>query len=138
MSHYLACRIGSEWYGISIDAVSEVLHILALRQVPKSNLAGVMTLREKVIPVVDLREHLGIEEYHYALDTPIIALQLLEKCLGLIVDEADDVMVLEEGAIQTYSDGIVTGMARAGDRLLFILNLQDLLLHYLESQAESH
>lgn len=136
MSHYLACRIGQEWYGISIEAVSEVLHILALRQVPKSNLAGVMTLREKVMPVVDLREYLGIEAYDFELDTPIIALQVFEKYMGVIVDEADDVLVIQDEAIQAYSNGLVTGMARLGDRLLFIINLADLIAHYFETHSD--
>jgi purine-binding chemotaxis protein CheW len=127
MSYYLACRIGTEWYGISIDAVSEVLHILALRQLPQSNLAGVMTLRERVMPVVDLRHHLGIEDYHYQFDTPIIALELLERGLGVIVDEADDVLSLDDMSIQAYSDGFVEGVAHIGERLLFIVNLPQLI-----------
>jgi purine-binding chemotaxis protein CheW len=127
MSYYLACRIGTEWYGISIEAVSEVLHILALRQVPKSSLAGVMTLRERVMPVVDLRYQLGIEDYHYALDTPIIALELIERYLGIIVDEADDVFFLEDEIIQAYSEGFVEGVALIGERLLFIVNLSELI-----------
>lgn len=135
MSYFLACRIGQEWYGISIEAVSEVLHILALRQVPKSNLTGVMTLRERVIPVVDLREAMGIEDYHYELDTPIVALQLLEHFLGVIVDEADDVFTLDETSIQTYSNSLITGMARIGERLLFILNLNNLIANYLEQST---
>jgi purine-binding chemotaxis protein CheW len=130
MSQYLACRIGHEWYGISIHAVSEVVHILALRQVPKSALTGMMTLREKITPVVDLRHHMGIENYSYELDTPIIALQLLEKRLGVIVDEADDVLVLPNDSIQPYSEGLITGMVRLNEKLLFILNLEDLIAHY--------
>jgi purine-binding chemotaxis protein CheW len=136
MSQYLACRIGREWYGISIAAVSEVLHILALRQVPNSDITGVMTLREKVMPVVDLRQHLGIEDYHYQLDTPIIALQLVEKCLGIIVDEADDVLTLPDETIQGYSDGVINGMARLDERLIFILNLRGLIAHYFETQND--
>jgi purine-binding chemotaxis protein CheW len=133
MSYYLACRIGMEWYGISIDAVSEVLHILALRQLPQSTLAGVMTLREKVMPVVDLRRHLGIEDYQYQLDTPIIALELLERCLGIIVDEADDVLFLDDTSIQAYSDGFVEGVAHVGERLLFIVNLPELVSQTVEN-----
>jgi purine-binding chemotaxis protein CheW len=131
MSHYLACRIGREWYGIAIDAVSEVLHLLALRQIPQSEMAGVMTLREKVIPVVDLRQQLGIADYRYELDTPIIALQVEGKRLGMIVDEADDVLILADEQIQPYSNGMVMGMARTDERLLFILNLEMLFTHYL-------
>jgi purine-binding chemotaxis protein CheW len=133
MSYYLACRIGTEWYGISIDAVSEVLHILALRQLPQSNLAGVMTLREKVMPVVDLRRHLGIEDYQYQLDTPIIALELLERYLGIIVDEADDVLFLDDTSIQAYSDSFVAGVAHVGERLLFIVNLPELVSQAIEN-----
>ena len=133
MSYYLACRIGTEWYGISIDAVSEVLHILALRQLPQSNLAGIMTLREKVMPVVDLRHQLGIENYHYQLDTPIIALELLERYLGVIVDEADDVLSLDESNIQAYFEGFVEGVAHLGERLLFIINLPELLARTIEN-----
>lgn len=133
-NYYLACRIGREWYGISIDYVIEVLHIIALRQLPNSDLVGVMTLREKVIPVMDLRQIMGLEEYQYSLDTPIIALKTAEKSLGVIVDEADDVITIANEHIQAHSEALIQGIAREGDRLLFILNTEELVHQFLENK----
>lgn len=132
MSDYLSCRIGREWYGIPINMVTEVLHMLALRQLPRSEMAGLMTLREKVIPVIDLREYLGIEEFAYELDTPIIALQQEGKRLGIIVDEAEEVVSFPDEAIQLFREALVTGTVRLGTKIYFILDIQALLEKYLD------
>lgn len=123
MKNYLTCRIGREWYGIPIEHVIEVLHLVALNEVPSEKVAGVMTLREQVIPVIDLRGIFNISEPIYELDTPIIAVQYQNHKLGMIVDEADDVMPIVTDHQSPHEGDGIDSIARIGDRLVFILDL---------------
>lgn len=119
---FLSCRIGQEWYGIQLDAIIEVLHLIAIRELPGSDLVGVMTLRNMVMPVVDMRSLFGLPEVNYNLDTPIIAIRAADKRAGLIVDEADTVVHVSTDRIEAYSHPYLSSIARLDDRLLFLLD----------------
>jgi purine-binding chemotaxis protein CheW len=123
MNNYLTCRIGREWYGIHIENVLEVLHLVALNDIPGDTLVGVMTLREQVIPVLDLRTIFGITDHDFKLDTPIIAVRHEQQKLGLIVDEADDVMPILPEACSPYQSEGIRAIARVNERMIFLLDL---------------
>ncbi len=124
---YLSFRVGHQWYGIEVDHILEVLHFVALSELPGSltDVLGLMTLREEVMPVVDLRLRFGASETPLSLDTPIIAVRTPHGPLGLVVDDADDV---EEVTSEQTADGhravspYVNGVARLSGRLLLILD----------------
>lgn len=127
MNSYLTCRIGREWYGIHIKHVVEVLHLVALNDVPTENLVGVMTLRDQVVPVIDLRMMFKQSGYNYDLDTPIIAVKYDNKQLGLIVDEADDVIMLDESTFTPYDEDGIHAITRIDDTMLLILDMPFLM-----------
>lgn len=123
---YLTFRVGHEWYGVNVNRIIEVLHLVALNEVPGSDVVGVMTLRDQVIPVIDLRERFGVEELNFKLDTPIIAIRGENGPMGLIVDEADDVELIEDEQITTYADRFVHHVVRLDGKLLFLLDIAQL------------
>ena len=132
MNNYLTCRIGREWYGIPIENVLEVLHLVALNDVPGDTLIGVMTLREQVIPVIDLRVVFNLPTYDYELDTPIIAVRFNNHKLGMIVDEADDVITILPEQQSPYTTDGLQAMARVGERMIFLLDLPFIIAHTQE------
>lgn len=118
---YLIFRIGREWYGVPVGAVIEVLHMVALNEIAEADILGVMTLREMVIPVVDLRRRFGLAG-EYRLDTPIIAVRTRRGSVGLVVDDADDVVYVEQ--VTPYRAGCVSGAARLQNRMIFVIDLE--------------
>ncbi len=128
---YLSFRVGQQWYGLPVEAVTEVLHLIALAEVPTEEpyLLGLMTLREAVMPVVDLRRQFGFAEAPYALTTPILAVRAPRGAIGLVADEVDTVeRVAEEQLVAYHGPAIarVSGVARASGRLLLLLDLAQL------------
>lgn len=122
---YLTFRIGGEWYGVPVINVIEVLHMVALNHISQSEVLGVMTLRERVIPVIDLRQRFGLS-CEYQLDTPIIAMQTAHGPLGLVVDEADNVLYLEASQFTPYSSGYVKNAIQVDGRMIFALDIDEL------------
>ncbi len=127
-NHYLSFRVGRQWYGIGVESVVEVLHLVALTELPAAapDVLGLMTLREMVIPVIDLRRRFGQPEAPLHLHTPIIVVHGQRGPIGLVIDEADDVERITEAQMAVYEGGdspYVQAVAKLeGGRLLLILD----------------
>lgn len=91
--YYLSFRIGNYWYGVPIEHVVEVLQMVSLTELPASapEVLGTMTLRELIMPVIDLRILFKEKQSTITLSTPIIALTTGNGAMGLVVDDVDDV-----------------------------------------------
>lgn len=132
MRNYLSCRVGREWYGIELDRISKVLHMVALTELPDAppDVLGLLTMQDQVIPVVDLRRRFKVSDVSLRLDTPIVVVDLELGAMGLVVDDADDVEIVQDDQITAY-DGAelpyVTGVAKQPERLLMLLDLAQLL-----------
>src|SRR5215469_5929018 len=96
--YYLSFRVGAQWYGILLSEVYEVHHLLMLTELPVSvpNVLGLMTLRNEVFPVVDLRLRFGISVPEYRLDLPIIVGRTASGLVGLVADDADKVELIAD------------------------------------------
>jgi purine-binding chemotaxis protein CheW len=124
----LTFRVGHEWYGLPVGAIVQVLHMLALNEIPDSHILGVMTLRDRVLPVIDLRHRFGIASPVFELDTPIIAVHTEHTTTGLVVDEVDDVAHFTETDVSSYSTNFIEGVFRLEGRTVFLINLLRLLV----------
>jgi purine-binding chemotaxis protein CheW len=125
---YLSLRVGSQWYAVPLSSVVEVHHMMMLTEHPNGtpNIIGLLTLRDRVFPIVDLRLCFGITKPAYRLDTPLVILRNDASHIGLAVDEADIVeSVSEEQYISTgvESFAFVQGAVRLPDRLLLKLDV---------------
>jgi purine-binding chemotaxis protein CheW len=128
-SQFLRCRVGREWYGIAVEQVIEVLQLVALNEIPgaKPHVLGLLTLRDIVMPVMDLRLLFGTEDASLSLDTPLIALNAPEGPLGVIVDDVDDVRFVDEIKEQHgHESPYILGAAQGDDRLLLLLDVESL------------
>jgi chemotaxis signal transduction protein len=123
---YLAFRVRQEWYAIKVNSVIEVLHMVALNEVPEPGVLGMMTLRNRPVKVIDLRQLFGLPNPDYKLDTPIIAVNTIQGAIGLVVDEADGVTEISPDNISVYDEEYIEGVFRSQGRMIFILKLEQL------------
>jgi purine-binding chemotaxis protein CheW len=118
-------------YALAVGDVVEVLSMVALARMPEAPpwLAGMLNLRGRVVPVIDLRRRLNFPPRPPSLDTPVIVAQEADRLIGLIVDEVVEVLTLSEDGL-TAPDNLagtahpVLAVARAGDRMILLLDLK--------------
>ena len=124
---YLCFRVGQEWYGINIDHIIEVIHLVALTDLPGTTPAvlGLMTIRDMVMPVIDLRVLFQLPEATLRLNTPLIAFNTPHGPMGVAVDDVDDVKCVT-GRIdsQSHASPFVTGVVKMEERLLLLLDIE--------------
>ncbi|GAE88422.1 chemotaxis protein CheW [Acetivibrio straminisolvens] len=126
---YLTFLLGNEEYGVGINYVTEIVGIQKIVEVPEMqrHIKGVINLRGKVIPVIDVRLMLGLEEKEYNDRTCTVVLNIRGVSVGLIVDAVAEVLQISEENIvpppeingerkQKYINGI--GKTESGIKLL--------------------
>jgi purine-binding chemotaxis protein CheW len=128
--HFVNCRIGQTWYGIAIEYVVEVLHMVALTELTNTRFLGVLTLREQLLPIIDLRQVFGSEQLGYTVNTPLIALQCQQQRLGILVDETDTVLTIPVTHIAPFQQPLMQGIVPQLEPILLILDIPDLIRQY--------
>ncbi len=128
--------IGSEEFGIDILYVQEINRMLQITKVPNAPyfVDGVVNLRGRVIPVIDLRTKLGIERKEHDKNTRIVVVEVDGKTAGFIVDAVKEVLRIPAGITEPPPE-IVTGMnsefimavAKLEDRLITLIDLEKVL-----------
>ncbi len=129
-------QLNHEEYAVSVEQVGSIERIQPITRVPQTAdfVKGVINLRGVVIPVIDLRIRFGLEEIEHTDTTRIIIFYLDDMEVGLIVDVANDVVDIPENIIEpppevvgTVHVDYIEGVAKLGDRLLILLDLQKVL-----------
>ena len=136
IQQFVKIRIGSEWYGISIAIVENIVRMQRITRVPGSEhyIKGVINLRGKVVPVMSLRLKLDIEEVEETRLTRIIILKIDGDELGIIVDEVREVLTLQDEDIEevykdskTVNANYLVGVGKVGDDLISLLDMYEVL-----------
>ncbi|MGE5479380.1 MAG: chemotaxis protein CheW [Chloroflexota bacterium] len=98
---YLTFHLGGEEYAIEIRHVTEIIGMQDITEVPDmpAYLKGVINLRGKVIPVIDVRSRFGMAEIEYGPRTCNIIIKLDDNLVGLIVDEVSEVINITADAV---------------------------------------
>lgn len=129
-------ELNGELYGVDIHQVREIIRVPAITHVPRTPefVEGVVNLRGTVIPILDLRKRFGFSEGEDGVDRRIVVVEMEDKTLGVIVDAVKEVLLVDEEAIEPPSPYIVTvdsqyivGVARLEDRLVILLDLNQVL-----------
>ena len=133
---YLTFKLGAEEYGLGILKVREIIGLMDITAVPRTPayIRGVINLRGKVIPVVDLRAKFGMPSAEDTDETCIIVVDVGETEMGTIVDEVSEVLDIEENEIEdapsfganTNTDFIL-GMGKTKDRVTILLDIAKVL-----------
>lgn len=135
--------LGQEEYGVPIDQVVSIERMGSITKIPKmqKHVKGVMELRGKVLPIVDLRIHLAEAIGEDRDENRILIIEGKDAHIGMIVDEAKDVLDISEASIQgisvkSMSTGSLKGVAKLNDgRLIILLDLPQLLSEIDPTQA---
>jgi purine-binding chemotaxis protein CheW len=130
-------HLGEETFIIDILQVQEIIRRMELSRMPKAPeyVEGVINLRGSVIPVMDLRKRFGIPLPEENEQERIIVIKTADKPVGMIVDAVTEVLRLPRETIDpaptvdsTIDTRFVSGVAKVRDKLLFLLDLKQLLL----------
>ena len=137
---YLTFVLGDEEYGIGILKVKEIIGMMPIRPIPRTPefVKGVINLRGKVIPVIDLRMRFSLEAKPYDERTCIIVVEAsgasLKSAMGVVVDSVNEVANIKQDQVeQTPSFGVnldtayILGMAKAGDGVKILLDIDQVL-----------
>ena len=133
---FLLFHMDNEDYGVEIRYVTEIIGMQSISEVPDmpAHIKGVINLRGKVIPVVDLRLRFGLEERPYDGRTCTVVVNFDEKAVGLIVDRVSEVMEIPSGEVvpppemkKGESSRFIQGMGKVGDEVKILLNMERLL-----------
>lgn len=137
---YLTFKLGVESYGVGILKVQEIIGIMAITHVPRmpAFVRGVINLRGKVIPVVDLPLKFGMDSRADTEKTCVIVAQVAEGThsvtMGLIVDEVSEVLDVRVEQIEpapSFGAGVDTafilGMGKVGEKVVMLLDVDRVL-----------
>jgi purine-binding chemotaxis protein CheW len=128
--------LASEHYGVDISDVREIMRMQNITKVPGavSYVEGVINLRGKVLPVLDLRKRLGLKVAEQTAESRIVVVDIADGEVGVIVDAVTEVLRVPNSAIEPPSSMVaqgnsdyLRGIAKLTDRLIILLDLNKLL-----------
>ena len=137
---YLTFSLDNEEYGIGIIKVKEIIGMIAITPVPQTPgyVKGVINLRGKVIPVIDLRLKFGMEPIEYNERTCIIVVEITGAAkkipMGIVVDSVSEVLNIKAGDIEDTPNfgsrletDYILGMAKTGGNVKILLDIDKVL-----------
>lgn len=136
---YVTFRSGKEYFGLKIEYVNEIVVYQEITQVPETPeyIKGLINLRGKIIPVIDVRTRFKMEPVEYNDRTCIIVVRLQEMVIGLIVEQiAEVVEILPEDILdppvlgkeeKSMENRYVYGIGQVGDSVKLLIDPEKLL-----------
>jgi len=137
---YLTFSLMEEVYGVSVDWILQIIDLPDITMIPKTPefVKGVINLRGKIIPVIDLRLKFRLPPQEYHARTSIVVINMKsengELYIGIIIDNVHEVLDIEARDIEkapTFGSGIETqfilGMAKVKQRVVTLLNIGKIL-----------
>ena len=125
-------KIGNEEFGVDILKVQEINRMVEITKVPQtpSYVEGVINLRGKVIPIVDLRKRFNLELKEADKNTRIVVVDIEGSIIGMVVDSVSEVLRLPSDTLEPAPEIVtgvnseyIKGVAKLEDRLLIFLDL---------------
>jgi purine-binding chemotaxis protein CheW len=129
-------NIGTEEFGVDILKVQEINRMVEITRVPQAPhyVEGVINLRGKVIPIVDLRKRFNLELKEHDKNTRIVVVDIGGNIMGMIVDSVSEVLRLPASTIEPPPEIVtgvnseyIKGVAKLDDRLLIFLDLSTVI-----------
>jgi purine-binding chemotaxis protein CheW len=133
---YLTFTLDDNVYGVSIRFVTEIIGVQRITKVPNTPdfIKGIINLRGKIIPLIDVRLKFGKEEIPYTERTCIIVVDTGAMLVGLIVDKVDDVLTIPDDMKADAPDGrlgfedrYIEGVGKVDDQVLLLLDMERFL-----------
>ncbi len=132
MSKYLTFVLGRETYGLEIVRVREIIGLMEITTVPRmpAFVRGVINLRGRVVPVVDLRIEFGMKDSSDTAETCIIVVDLGSTYMGVVVDKVSEVLDVADADVEpTPSFGVdldtsfILGIGKTKGKVVILLDI---------------
>ena len=137
---YLTCNLMEEYFGVRVDWILQIIAVPDITKIPKTPIyvKGVINLRGKIIPVIDLRLKFKLPEQEYNERTSVIIIKTKsdkgEVFIGIIVDKVNEVLDINSNEIEkTPAFGVdldiqfILGMAKVKQKVVTLLNIGKIL-----------
>ncbi len=133
VDQFVSFVVGEEEFGVDILKVQEIIKSVAITRVPNAPpfVEGVINLRGRVLPVLDLRGRFGLPPREADKDTRIIVVELRAGTVGFLVDRVREVIRVDPSTIEAtpalaagVDSAFIRGVARLGERLLILVDLE--------------
>lgn len=141
LNQYLTFTIDKENYAINVANIREVLEFQGVSRVPRMPdfMRGIINLRGKVVPVIDLKIKFGLGETLKGLNTSVIVTELLfendQIIMGLLTDSVSEVIELEEDEIEDtpyigtkIEAAYIRGLGKKNGKFIIILDIEKVLI----------
>jgi purine-binding chemotaxis protein CheW len=133
---YLTFVLGKECYGIEIRYVTEIIGIQAITEIPElpSYVKGIINLRGKIIPVIDVRLRFKKEPRDYSDRTCVVVIDIKDLSIGLIVDSVAEVLTITEQNIveppqmNRELNRYIKNIGKVGNEVKLLLDCDKLLI----------
>jgi purine-binding chemotaxis protein CheW len=128
--------LAGEKYGADINAVREIVRMQSITSIPQAPHAieGVINLRGKVNPVMDLRKRFGLPVSEETKDSRIVVVDIGEQDIGLIVDAVaevnripSDLIEVPSSVVMSSESDYISGIAKFGDQMIILLDLNKVI-----------
>lgn len=137
---YVTFKSGNEYFGLKIEYVNEIIVYQEITEIPESEdyIKGLINLRGKIIPVIDVRIRFKQEEMEYTDRTCIIIVNVNDMVVGLIVEKIAEVVEIKEedilpppkvviGGEDKLQNRYVYGIGKVGDSVKLLLDPERIL-----------
>lgn len=134
-SQFVIFKLESEYYGVKIDYVETIERMMEITRVPKTQtyIRGVINLRGEIVPIIDLRERMGLPFRPYDSETRIIVNKIQDMLIGYIVDSTSEVKEIPSSQIDYASfeaepgETFVKGIGKMDERMIILLDIDKIL-----------
>ncbi len=142
--HLATFFLAGEEYGVEVRQVQEIRRVTEITSVPRAPefIRGVINLRGRILPVLDLRRRLALGEVAMDRAARIVVVRIKERLLGLLVDGASQVLKVKVSQIEPPPEEVlqqggdyIRGVAKLDDRLIILVDLERLLAHELAAAS---
>ena len=131
----VAFKLHDEEYGVSILNVQEIRNLTDITRVPFAAefIKGVINLRGSVLPVIDLKQRLGLAETPYTDSTRIVTVTVDDLHVGMLMDAVTEVMTITskpidaKKSINAKDTRFLSGIGNVEGRLIIMLNLEEIV-----------
>ncbi|ADD69014.1 CheW protein [Denitrovibrio acetiphilus DSM 12809] len=129
-------KLGEEEYAIDILKIQEIIRTVEITSVPRTEgfVLGVMNLRGKVIPVIDLRIRFSLDKMDFDKETRIIVVRFETENIGFVVDEVTEVIRINKSMVEptpplvgTVGQEYILGICKYAERLIILLDIDSVV-----------
>lgn len=142
---YVIFKLNKEEYGVEISHVQEITEIKSITTVPNTPVfvEGIINLRGKIVPIVNIKKRFDLPQKTEMGEQRIIIINLKEKQVGFIVDDASQVLTLDESQIENPPElvaGIdrdyIIGIGKVDEKIIVLLDLEKILSEQEQKEIE--